>query len=486
MKILLIASEAVPYAKTGGLADVAGILPKFLNGLGHDVRVVMPMYPNIDWKGEPPMPLPGALGVPMGIIGELWGEVFEARLPNSEVPIYFLKFDQYFSRGHLYNEQSGDGYLDNDNRFLFLSRGALQLAKKIGFQPDVVHANDWHTAAAPVYLNTVYRNDPFFARTKSLLTIHNMEYQGRYYSGLMDVLGIGWEHFNYLELEWNNMVNLLKGGIYHATRFNAVSPGYAAEIATPEFGHGLDGAVRDRRWALRGILNGIDYSEWDPSSDSHLPATYEVDDLGGKRHCKRALQEEMHLNERDDVPLFGIIARLVDQKGIRQLADALHRLMQWDIQIALLGSGEPWAHDFFSRATEWYPGKCGCYIGYHNGLAHRIEAGSDFYLMPSVFEPCGLNQLYSLRYGSLPVVHAVGGLRDTVQNLDTHTGEGTGFAYTDYTTDAFINTVGWATYTWYEDQPTYRAMQRRAMSQRFSWENAAREYADLYEEIVRG
>ena len=484
MKILMVASEAVPFAKTGGLADVAGVLPKFLKKAGHDVRVVMPLYGSIDQQKFGIHPIPGAMGVWMGAIGELWCEVKESTLPNSDVPIYFIGFDQYYGRPQLYNEPNGDGFLDNDNRFVFLSRAALQLCKKLHFSPDIVHCNDWHTAAVPIFLNTAYAGDDVLRDTASLLTIHNMEYQGRYYSGLMDVLDIGWQHFNHLELEWQTQVNLLKGGLYHATLFNAVSHGYAAEIQTPQFGHGLEGVVRDRIDALRGVLNGIDYEEWNPATDKYIPAHFDIGDMAGKSECKRALQEEMGLEVREDRPIFGLVARLVDQKGIRLLAEIFEGLMQLDLQIALLGSGESWAHDFFNVMAARYPGKFGCYLGYSNPLAHRIEAGADFFLMPSVFEPCGLNQLYSLRYGTLPIVHAVGGLNDTVENFDEYNHTGTGFKYYDQNGGAFYNTIGWALSTWYNRPDDIHMLRNNAMSKRFSWEQSTQDYLDIYKEAI--
>jgi len=484
MKILMIASEAVPYAKTGGLADVAGVLPKYLKRAGHDVRVVIPCYSSIDRERYGLVSLPGAMGVWMGAIGELWCEVLESRLPNSDVPIYFIAFDQYFARSGLYNELNGEGYLDNDNRFVFLSRAALQLCKKLHFSPDIIHANDWHTAASPIFLNTVYAHDDLLHNTASLLTIHNMEYQGRYYAGLMDVLDIGWEHFTHLGLEWQGQTNLLKGGIYNATLFNAVSHGYAEEIKTPAFGHGLEGVVQDRAWALRGILNGIDYEEWDPSRDIYIAENYDVDRMQGKSACKRALQARMGLIEHDDVPLFGFIARLVDQKGIRLLAEIFEGLMALDLQIALLGSGEAWAQDFFSAMAGRYGGKFACHIGYDNALAHQIEAGSDFFLMPSVFEPCGLNQLYSLRYGAIPIVHAVGGLNDTIENFDEWQHTGTGFKYHDHTPGALYDVIGWALSTWYHRPEDIAMLRHNGMCQRFSWEDSAKQYIDIYREAT--
>ncbi|MFA5624338.1 MAG: glycogen synthase [Bradymonadales bacterium] len=485
MRVLMVASEAVPFAKTGGLADVAGILPKFLAQLGDDVRIVMPLYGVIDRERYGLKPIPGAMGVPMGVLGEHWCEVYESTLPNTKVPVYFIAHERYFGRKSLYNEANGEGFMDNDNRFVFLSRAALQLCKKLDFSPDIVHANDWHTAAVPIFLNTVYRHDSHLGGAASLLTIHNMEYQGRYYAGLMDVLGIGWEYYNHLGLEWNDKVNLLKGGIYHSTLFNAVSPGYAEEIKTERFGHGLEGVVRDKSWALRGVLNGMDYEEWNPADDEHIAAPYDVGDMDGKAECKRALQEELGLVQRSDVPLYGLVARLVDQKGIRLLAEVFEALMGLDLQIALLGSGESWAHDFFDAMARRYPGKFGLYLGYSNPLAHRIEAGSDFFLMPSVFEPCGLNQLFSLRYGSIPIVHAVGGLNDTVENFDAYHRKGTGFKYYDQTPSALYNTIGWSLYTYYNEADQIDELRERGMKKRFSWEDSARKYRELYEEARR-
>ena len=476
----MAAAEAVPFAKTGGLADVAGVLPRFLAAAGHDVRVVMPRYYGIDRDNLTDL---GALGVPMGVIGELWCGVFEGRLPNSDVPIYFLDYEQYYGRKGLYNEPGGGGYLDNDNRFTLLSRGALQICKRLDFAPDIVHCNDWHTAAIPVFLNTLYRDDLHLGDAASVLTIHNMQYQGRYYSGLMNVLDVGWKHFNHLELEFDDQVNLLKGGISHATLWNAVSPRYAWELRTPAFGHDLDGVARDRERDLRGILNGIDYDEWNPATDPHLPAHYDVDDLSGKAKCKAALQREMGLPVRD-VPLIGIVSRLVHQKGVDILADALPRILDLDVQFVLLGSGEKPAEERFRAiAAEGWP-NFACHIGYSNPLAHRIEAGCDLYVMPSRFEPCGLNQMYSLRYGTLPIVHGVGGLDDTVDNHVEGTHHGTGFKFHDLHADAVFDTVGWAVHTWYERRDAFNAMVERAMLERFTWKDAADAYVAMYREAI--
>lgn len=482
MKILMAASEAVPFAKTGGLADVAGALPRVLARMGHDVRLVMPRYHGIDRSGLARLRL--SLGVPMGVIGTLWGEVYEGRLPRSEVPVYFIEHEGFFGREHLYTDARGQGYLDNDNRFVFLSRASVELGRALGWYPDVIHCNDWHTAAIPVLLNTVYR-DTRHGDAATLLTIHNMQHQGRFYSGLMDVLGVGWERFNHLELEHHDQVNLLKGGLYHATLINTVSPGYAEEIQTPAFGYGLEGVARDRAADLSGVLNGIDYAEWNPEADPHIAATYSDQDLSGKARCKAALQCEVGLPERPDVPLFGLVSRLVHQKGIDVLAACVNDLCRSiDLQIVLLGTGEPWAHDFFQGVARAHPHRFACQIAYDNGLAHRIEAGADFFLMPSRFEPCGLNQLYSLRYGTPPIVHAVGGLRDTVENFVEGQDVGTGFVFHDLTPGAIYDTVGWAAHTYYNRPDELRAMIARGMRRRFGWEESAERYVALYEEAV--
>ncbi|MEF3191469.1 MAG: glycogen synthase GlgA [Campylobacterales bacterium] len=479
LKILFAASECAPFAKTGGLGDVVGVLPKYLAKLGHDVRVVMPRYYKIDRATLTKLPAP--LGVPMGIIGEQWCAVYEGRLPGSDVPIYFLDHEGYYGRAELYNDEHGHGFLDNDNRFVFLSRGAMQLCKYLHWIPNILHAHDWHTAAVPLFLNTLYRLDPHFSQSASVLTIHNMQYQGNFYPGLMDVLGVGAHHFHAWDLEHNGQVNLLKGGILHADKLTTVSPTYAREIATPAFGWGLELNIQSRERDLTGILNGVDYNEWNPAHDRYLPATYSDDDLSGKAICKEALQRRFNLPVRPEVPLFGMVARLVDQKGIDLLADILpHLLNQMDIQVVLLGTGEPWAHHYFSQMADQRPDKFGCFIGYSEQLAHLIEAGSDFYLMPSRFEPCGLNQMYSLAYGTPPIVHATGGLEDTIENFDEAIGSGTGFKFYDATPQAFYNTIGWAVYVWYNQRDSYQKMQQRGMRLRFSWEEASRRYEEVY------
>ncbi|BCS51744.1 glycogen synthase [Geobacter sp. SVR] len=485
LSILFTAAEAAPFAKEGGLGDVVGALPKYLAAMGHDVRVVIPRYYGIDRDKFQLRLLPGVLVVPMGIIGYQYCGVYEGRLPGSDVPIYFLEHEGYYGRAGLY-QQDGRGYMDNDNRFVFLSKASLELCKMLRFTPDVVHAHDWHTAAAAFLLNTSYRHDRFVGEAGSLLSLHNMQHQGNFYPGLMEVLGIGWKHFNYLELEKDDQVNLLKGGIYHATLLNTVSQGYAAEIQTPEHGWGLEGVLAERRADLFGILNGVDYQEWNPESDPFIAATYSARTVkAGKAACKRDLQAIMGLPQRADVPLLGVVSRMVRQKGTDILAEAIHRILEMDVQFVVVGNGEPWAHFYFGDIAAMYPEKFACFIGYDESLAHKVEAGADFFVMPSAFEPCGLNQMYSLAYGTPPIVRATGGLEDSVQNFDETRLAGTGFKFRHHSAAALFDTVGWAVYTYYNNPKGLAALIKNGMAQRFTWEDAASRYEELYRLAIR-
>lgn len=482
LSILFAASEAAPYAKTGGLGEVVGDLPRYLHALGHDVRVVLPRYSSIDPEKYNLKLLPGTLVVPMGIIGTMYCGVWEGRLPKSEVPVYFLEHQELYGRNGIYGIDNV-GFMDNDNRYVFLSRAALELPKMLGWKPDILHAHDWHTAAIPVFLNTSYKDDPFVSQAASILTIHNMQHQGTFYPGLMEVLDVGWEQFTYQSLEKDDEVNLLKGGLYHATLLNTVSQGYAREIQTPAFGWGLEGVLQERSADLYGILNGVDYSEWNPAHDSYLPATYTEDDLSGKLACKRALQKRFGLPELD-LPLFGVVSRMVPQKGTDLLAEAIHEMIKLDLQVVVVGNGEPWAHFFFGGMAHRHPEKVGCYIGYDNALAHLVEAGSDFFLMPSAFEPCGLNQMYSLAYGTPPVVRATGGLDDSIENFDEATLTGDGFKFWNQSATALFNTVGWATWTFYNNPQGMDALRRNGMAKRFTWEESALKYEALYRKAL--
>ena len=475
LKVLFVTSEAAPFAKTGGLGDVSGSLPRALRTRGLDVRVVMPLYAGMDWNALER--LDGSVHVP-----SWWGVaragVRLGRLPGSDVPVYFLEYHRYFDRWHLYGPP-GEGYGDNLERFAFLSRGALELCRALDFQPDVIHANDWQTALVPAYVNTVEWAKPLHGAA-TVFSIHNMAYQGVTGGDAMFVTGLGREHYNPQEFEHFGALNLMKGGVRHATVISTVSPNYAREIQTAAFGCGLDGVLRERGADLVGILNGIDVGAWNPAVDPLLPAPFSPADLSGKAVCKAALQHEAGLPVEARRPLFGVIGRMVPQKGYDVLAHCLDRVLDWGAQVVLLGSGDHEAEHFFRAAAARRPDRFRAWIGFDEHLAHRIEAGADFFVMPSRFEPCGLNQLYSLRYGTLPIVRATGGLVDTVQGYDERTGEGTGFVFGDLTPDALANTIGWAVATWHDRPHHVEAMRRRGMAQDFSWDGPAAEYERLY------
>lgn len=475
LNILFAAAELVPFAKTGGLADVAGALPKALQKLGHNIIVVMPRYYSIDKSKLQKLPAP--LGVPMGVMGEFWAAVYKTTLPQSEVEIYFIDYEHYFGRSGLYEDNNG-GYHDNDNRFVFFSKAALQLCKMLHFTPDIIHANDWHTAAMPLLAKTRFVHD--FAYAASVLTIHNLQHQGHFYKGVMDVMEVGWEYFNPHILESFDGVNILKGGIAESDAVTTVSKKYAQEIQTPEFGFGLDGHIRAHNYKLFGILNGVDYTEWNPSIDKFLAQNYDVDTLHGKLTCKRDLQKHFNLLVRDDVPLIGFVGRFVKQKGIELIAGVINELLNHNIQIIMLGTGEYWAEEFFSEVA-YFRDNFALHVGYSNELAHKIEAGCDMFLMPSLFEPCGLNQIYSLRYGTLPIVRATGGLDDTIVNFDEHLKIGNGFKFYDATQEALYSTVLWAVNIYNNEKEAFHRMQKFAMQEHFSWEDAAKEYEKVYE-----
>ncbi len=480
LKVLFVTSEVVPFAKTGGLGDVLGALPKALRRRGVDARVVVPLYAGIDWQALER--LEGTLDVPMW-----WGNARAAvrlgYLPGSDVPVYFLEYHRYFDRPYLYGP-SGEAYPDNLERFTFLSRGALQLAKALNFVPDVLHANDWQTALAPVYVNTVEWAQPLHGAA-TVFTIHNLAHQGVHDGGAMFVTGLGQGHYHAGEFEHFGTLNLVKAALRHSNVLSTVSPTYAREIQTGEYGFGLDGILRERRRDLFGILNGIDVDEWNPATDRYLPERFSRDRLEGKGTCKSALQHEAGLKADPHVPLFAVVGRLVEQKGLDVLAHCMERVLSWSVQFVLLGVGDREGEHFFHALSARHRDRFKAWIGFDNGLAHRIEAGADFFVMPSRFEPCGLNQMYSLRYGTLPIVRATGGLVDTVRSYDEATGEGTGFVFSDLAPDALASTIGWALSTWYDRPEHVKAMRLLAMEQDFSWDRAAASYERLYLEAYQ-
>ncbi len=483
MNILFIASECVPFAKTGGLADVVGALPKYLKALGHEVIVVIPKYASINTARYGIEWAHGPMGVWMGDRQE-WCAVH--RVERDGIAIYFIEHDGYFGRSGLYHDANFNDYLDNPRRFGFLTRAAFQFCKDTGFKPDIVHAHDWHTALAPAYLKIWDWNDSTLGNAASLLTIHNIAYQGKYPAGHLNYLGLQWGNFTQDKFEDNGALNFLKGGIVYADMVNTVSPNYARETRTPALGYGMAPYLNNKGDDYIGILNGCDYTQWNPETDQGIPATYSADDLSGKAICKRELQKRFGLNVDPNTPIIGVVSRLVDQKGLDLLAACIESIVSnMQVQFVVLGSGDKGLEWFYGGLPARFPGRIGSYIGYSDELAHWIEAGADFFIMPSIFEPCGLNQMYSLRYGTLPIVRATGGLDDTVQQYDEATGAGTGFKFYEASPHAIYYAAGWAVSTYYDRPQHIQKMIRVAMAQDFSWERSTAEYVKAYERAMQ-
>jgi starch synthase len=478
MNILMLASEAVPLAKTGGLADVVGTLPIELARLGHDVRLALPGYAALDATA---IKLKKAPGVRVPWRGErLEVGVETGTLGGGTVPLTCIRYDPFFARQGLYGE-GGHDYPDNLDRFALFCRAVMEACKQPGRPPDILHAHDWQAALAVAYLKTLYRNDPAWARTRAVFTIHNMSYQGLFPVTAYDTTGLPWSEYTPERLEYYGQVNLLKGGLVYADLLNTVSPTYAREIQTAEFGYGLEGVLQTRKDRLFGVTNGIDYNVWNPETDPHLPARYSADDLSGKRECKRVLQAEMKLPVRD-VPLVGLVSRLVFQKGIDLIVDILPKLLDLDVQVVALGSGDPSYQTLLAGLSARYPDKLSVRLGFDEPLAHRIEAGADLFLMPSRYEPCGLNQLYSLRYGTVPVVRKTGGLADTVVPYvpDARSGPAaTGFSFEKPEPEALLGALLLALRV-YRDKEEWTSLMRRGMQQDFSGRRSAGQYVELY------
>lgn len=483
LRVLFVASECAPYAKTGGLGDVVAALPKALRRLGHDVRLVLPLYGSID-RAKYGIAFESAACAHMGQGEENWIGVHTAVL-DGEVPVWFVEYERFFGRPGIY-DYAGREYPDNAFRFALLSKAATQICKDRQFIPDIMHVHDWPTALVAAFLKTWdYVLSPL-STTAGVLTIHNIGYQGLYHPGAFAYLGVGSEHFNPDVFETYGQINLLKAGIHFADALTTVSPTHARELLDPAGGMGLAYYLQRRSSNLFGILNGVDYEHWNPATDALLPARYRPDDLSGKAVCKAALQERFGLEQRADLPVFGIVSRFAQQKGFNLLREALPpALNDMLMQLVVLGTGDPETESFFHWLTGNYPGRVGSYIGFSNELSHLIEAGSDFFLMPSLYEPCGLNQSYSMKYGTLPIVRATGGLDDTVQNYDEATGAGTGFKFWDANGRALYYTIGWAVSTWFDRPHHIAQLRQQAMAQDFSWGDSARKYVDVYEHALR-
>ena len=474
MNILMVASEATPFAKTGGLADVLGALPLALAERGEQVAVVLPAYRENRYP-RPTREAYRSLWIPIGPGYRV--DIQQLTLQQTEgrsVTYYFVQCPALYDRDGIYGTPAGD-FPDNHRRFAVLSMAAIGVARHL-FRPDVLHLHDWQAALTPVYLREHFRGDPTFMGVKTLLTIHNLGYQGLFPPETLPEIALDPKLMNPDQVEFFGRVNFLKAGIAFSDAVSTVSKGYASEIQTPEYGFGLDGFLR-RHGPITGIVNGVDYNEWSPEHDPHIARDYSPSDLSGKRACKQALLAEYGLPQDNlDRPLLAIISRFAAQKGFDILADAASRLLQEDVNLVVLGSGEFHYESMFRALAQTYPAKVGLHVGYDTGLSHRIEAGADMFLMPSRYEPCGLNQIYSLKYGTVPVVRATGGLDDTID-------EGTGFKFRDYSGDALLDTVRMALKA-YQDLDSWVRRMRRGMEKDFSWKVSAGEYVDLYRRLV--
>jgi starch synthase len=479
LRILLASSEIYPFAKTGGLADVAGALPKALKKIGLDVRVIMPKYKGIEGKGFPIAYKDYAFSCPISQRA-VSGKILESEYDG--VPVYLVEKDEYFYRDYLYSTPDGD-YLDNAERFVFFSKSVLEAVSVTGWFPDVLHCNDWQTGLVPLFLRGLYNDDPNFARIGTVFTIHNLGYQGLFWHYDMHLLNLGWEYFTPEYLEFYGKINFLKGGIVSSDIINTVSKKYSEEIQTPEFGAGLDGVLRSRKRDLYGIINGVDYDDWSPDTDAHIPANFTAETVGLKARNKAALQKAFGLPARPDVLLIASISRLADQKGFDLIADALEEMVGLGMQYVLLGTGERKYHELFTTLSKKYPKSFAVKIAYDNSVAHLIEAGADVFLMPSRYEPCGLNQIYSLKYGTVPIVRSVGGLEDTIRDDATQPHLATGFKFYEYSAEELVGALKRAL-ALYNNKDAWLALIKRCMHQDFSWEKSATEYAALYKKAL--
>ncbi len=483
MKILFVASEVVPFAKTGGLADVAGALPKALARLGHEVRLIMPRYRAVDRKR---FGLKKALERWTVTAGSKAVEValFKGRIPQTTITTYFVECPVWFDRDGLYQDKAAD-FPDNLERFSGFVQAVLAAMPKLGWTPDVVHCHDWQTALFAPHLALTRTTERFWQSVGMVLTVHNLAYQGLFPKEAWALTGLPSEVFSINGLEFYGQVNCLKGGLVYADILTTVSPTYAKEMQTPEFGCGLEGVLVARRDDLVGILNGIDPEEWNPQTDAHLPARYGPKKLAGKSLCKLALQRSQGLAERHGL-LIGMIQRLAEQKGIDIFVQAAQELMRLPIQIVILGTGEAIYHEKLTALTTQFPEQLALNLTFDNALAHQIEAGADAFLMPSRFEPCGLNQMYSMRYGAVPIVRRVGGLADTVVDAAPSTRESrtaTGFVFEPYSAQALLDAVKRAVAA-YQDHGLWEQLIHTGMQQDCSWEHSAREYLRVYERAL--
>lgn len=478
LKILVVSTEVVPFAKTGGLADVAGSLPKALTIMGNDTRIVLPRYRGIsDVTTVTDFPVKVGNRTETCVVRKSSIEAKTETGGTKQVPVYFIDNYHYFDREGMYC------FSDEAERFAFFSIAIMEMLKKIDFQPDIIHCNDWQSGPIPLLLRERYGNDPFYSRIATVFTVHNLLYQGNYPKECLSLLGLGNEYFKPDSLEFYGQISFIKAGLLYADVINTVSKRYAQEIQTPEYGVGFDGLLRKRSQDLYGIVNGINYHEFNPRTDPRIFRNYDSSNIQDKYENKFGLQKEMDLPVRD-VPVLGLISRLVDQKGLNLISESFDELMKEDLQFVVLGSGDKYYEDMFARLRGRYPHKMGLYLGFNGILAQRIYAGADMFIMPSKFEPCGLGQLISLRYGTIPVVRATGGLADTVTDYNPATSSGNGFSFELYDAQTMLKTIRRALRLYSEEPESWRRLVANAMDQDFSWNRSGAEYLELYDTAI--
>jgi starch synthase len=486
VKILFATSEAVPFAKTGGLADVSGALPIELAKAGQDVTLIMPAYRQVFQAGLPIEHTGVSFEIAIGN-KSVRGAFLRSHLPGSQVAVIFVQQDGYFDRDQLYTEQGSD-YRDNCERFVFFCRATMEAIRLLNLQVDVIHCNDWQTGLIPAYQKIEYRGVPGYEQLTTILTIHNIAFQGTFWHWDMLLTGLDWKYFNWHQMEFFGNLNLLKSGLAFADAITTVSPRYAEEIQSPEFGCGLEGVLTQRSNILHGILNGVDYTQWDPQTDAHLPQNYgPLDSALGKAACKAALQTELGLPADPKVPLLGFVGRLTDQKGVDLIAGMMQEWVQsFDLQWVLLGSGEAKYHDQFSFLAERNSKKVVAKFGFSDPLAHRIEAGADMFLMPSRFEPCGLSQMYSLKYGTVPIVRATGGLADTITDVSDEAlqhGAANGYTFAEANVRSLSEATKRACGA-FANPELWQRLINNGMRQDWSWSHSAKQYVELYQQLA--
>ncbi len=477
MHIAFVASECVPFSKTGGLADVVGALPRSLAAAGHEISVYLPRYRHTRISEE--RTVVQSITVPFDDRYRFCSILSGAGYPG--VRFFFVDYPPYFDRDGLYGTASGD-FPDNAERFTLFCRAVIEGSKILGV-PDIFHCHDWQSAMVPVLLRTQYVEDPAFRNAGTVFTIHNMGYQGLFPPEILPLLMLPWDLFTISKMEYFGNVNFLKGALAYSDFITTVSRKYSQEIQTAEFGFGLEGVLKERAQTVTGILNGVDYEEWNPETDRFIAAHYSSEDLSGKAECKRDLLASFGLNQADEnAPVIGIVSRFAAQKGFDLIGQIVDRLALEDVLLVVLGSGDKLYEEMFMRLNRRVPNKIAVRIAYDNVLAHKIEAGADTFLMPSRYEPCGLNQIYSLKYGTPPIVRATGGLDDTIDPWDPRTKKGTGFKFQEYTGEALLRAIHQAVQL-YRDQGSWQKLMRNGMSKDFSWRVAAREYLRVYERV---